>query len=310
MASDFKELKRASNLGEGLRLLRSQVGYNLGTHKTLKLRRAGIGSTRSLLQDEVSRTHAGKLFKEFQSHTKRLGGEAKSRLRFLTILHSVEPLDDKLVRAAIATMERAYNRVLCKAAVWSRGAIELEIVNLTLLRRIGELDDDEKRKLNVLTNLVSSSGIPKRKLPRTSNDTRVLIHLHSVVDLGSDYEESEKGLRNLLGKTALWNRSPYQIELKKLFGGIPALRSLKKIAEYITKGGNDTLRYNAGFRRDLAGDLDAKMWREGFGRSDRGAETVEDERGLTVGEVEQLDQFYLWLMKRRRDTRGYILSTP
>ena len=87
--------------------------------------------------------YAEKLFNEFRTRSKKLGKIAKDQLRFLTILHSVEPLDDKLVRAAVAKMERSYNRVLGKAAVWSRGAIELEIVNLTLLRRIGELDDDE-----------------------------------------------------------------------------------------------------------------------------------------------------------------------
>jgi len=40
-----------------------------------------------------------------------------------------------------------------------------------------------------------------------------------------------------------------------------------------------------------------------------GSETVEDERGLTVGEVQQLDALYVWLMNRRKDKRGYLLGT-
>jgi hypothetical protein len=70
------------------------------------------------------------------------------------------------------------------------------------------------------------------------------------------------------------------------------------------------LRYNAGFGRDLAEDLEAKIWRSfGVGRSARGGETVADERGLTVGEVQQLDELYVWLMNRRKDKRGYLLWT-
>jgi hypothetical protein len=36
---------------------------------------------------------------------------------------------------------------------------------------------------------------------------------------------------------------------------------------------------------------------------------VADERGLTVGEVQQLDALYVWLMNRRKDKRGYLLWT-
>ena len=36
---------------------------------------------------------------------------------------------------------------------------------------------------------------------------------------------------------------------------------------------------------------------------------LDDERGLTVGEVQQLDALYSWLMNRRRDKRGYMLGT-
>ena len=41
----------------------------------------------------------------------------------------------------------------------------------------------------------------------------------------------------------------------------------------------------------------------------RGGETIEDERGLTVQEVKALDELYVWLMKRRKDRRGYIISS-
>ncbi len=36
-------------------------------------------------------------------------------------------------------------------------------------------------------------------------------------------------------------------------------------------------------------------------------QTIEDERGLTIAEVRQLDALYVWLMKRRANKRGYVL---
>ena len=84
-------------------------------------------------------------------------------------------------------------------------------------------------------------------------------------------------------------------------------QNLQGIASYLTKGGNEQLRYKAGYGRDLAEDLEAKIWRAGLGRKDGGAETVEDDRGLTVGEVAFLDEVYDKLMRSRRDRRGYLV---
>jgi hypothetical protein len=84
-------------------------------------------------------------------------------------------------------------------------------------------------------------------------------------------------------------------------------KNLRNIASYLTKGGNDQLRYNAGFGRDLVEDLDAKIWRAGTGRADKGGETVADERGLTVGEIKFLDDMWRELMDRKRNKRGYLV---
>ena len=103
-----------------------------------------------------------------------------------------------------------------------------------------------------------------------------------------------------------WNTTAYQVEIKGLFKNRTAAKNLNAIAAYVTKGGNENLRYSAGFGRDLAEDLEAKIWRAGLVDKD---EKVDDERGLTVGEVQQLDQLYVWLMRRRSDKRGYIIGT-
>jgi hypothetical protein len=92
-----------------------------------------------------------------------------------------------------------------------------------------------------------------------------------------------------------------------LFKDRTVIQNIQGIASYVTKGGNEQLRYNTGFGRDLDDDLDAKMWRAGTGRADKGGETVSDERGLTVGEIAFLDDVWRNLMGRKRNKRGYLV---
>lgn len=309
MITPFEALKRRSMSGEQLEQFTRVIRYNLGTHKKTRLRLAGVASSRSLLHDDVSATHAEKLSKEFQRRAKSIGSRAESRLRFLTILHSTEDLSDASVQFAVEKMSSKYTKALNKLHLWSRGAIELEIVNLSILRKLKDIKNDEARKLNVLENLMPLRQLQGLLVPSSSDDTRVLVHLHCVVDLGKDFEANEAKLRKLFTRVEYWQKSSYQIELKKLFLKKSTAKNLKAIAAYVTKGGNDNLRYNAGFGRDLAEDLEAKIWRAGLGRSDKGGQTIEDERGLTLGEVRRLDELYSWLMRQRTDRRGYLLGT-
>ena len=133
-----------------------------------------------------------------------------------------------------------------------------------------------------------------------------MVHCHVVVDLGSDYARNLELLHEKKKRVQSWKKSGYQVEIKGLFKNRKTAKNLKGISAYVTKGGNENLRYSAGFGRDLAEDLEAKIWRVGKLKK---AEKFDDERGLTVGEVKQLDQLYVWLMRRRSDKRGYIIGT-
>jgi hypothetical protein len=137
----------------------------------------------------------------------------------------------------------------------------------------------------------------------------MIMSRHGIVDLIGNGNSllREEQLRRRFKKVAAWQRSPYQIELKRLFKARTISKNIRDIASYMTKGGNDQLRYNAGFGCDLAADLDAKIWRAGSGRADQGGETVPDERGLTVGEIKFLDDLWRDLMNRRRNKRGYLV---
>ena len=307
MNKAFKELKRKSQSGELLIQYASQFRYNLGTHKKTRLIKAGVGSSRSLLHSDISQQHAYKLFSELNRRGKGLGKEAETRLRFMTVLHSVTDPTIEDVEQAVEQLSSTFKYILDSMKLWSRGAIELEMVNLDILQRISKCRDDEARKLNVLSSLIPLREYHGLLIPDDKTNSKILVHCHVVVDLGKNPEDNHK---ILFGKAKhFWRTSGYQVEIKNLFKNKSTAKNLRKIADYVTKGGNENLRYNAGFGRDLGEDLEAKIWRAGLGKAHKGGETVEDERGLTVGEVQQLDALYCWLMKRRSDRRGYLLAT-
>jgi hypothetical protein len=309
MDPQFTELKKKSKSGELFESYASHMRYNLGTHKKTRLKKAGLELSGSLLHDRIAKEHGEKLFKELHDYSKNRGKAADSRLRFMTVLHSVVEPEVATVEAAVEQFTATYKEILGSLGLWSLGAIELEMVNFDILERISQARNDEARKLNVLSNLSAYSDFRSKLKANDRKKTKVLVHCHVVVDLGEDFTINEQLLRNLIIDEPGWNRSVYQVEIKGLFKNRKTSKNLKAIAAYVTKGGNESLRYNAGFGRDLAEDLEAKIWREGLGRSGRGGETIEDERGLTVGELRQLDALYCWLMGRRSDGRGYVLSS-
>jgi hypothetical protein len=306
----FKEMKRKSRSGETLDNLAFAMRFNLGSHKKTRLKKAGVANSRSLLHDDISKKHADKLFDELNRRAKALGKTADQRLRFMTVLQELTEPTIEDVESAVDQLEYLFKSILGSLKLWSRGTIELEMVNLDILERIGKARDDEQRKMNVLLGLWTKEDFQGLMVSADKTKSKILVHCHVVVDLGKDFENNEEALRNLYEKERSWKRTKYQVDLKRLFKNRRTSKNLASIAAYVTKGGNENLRYNAGFGRDLAEDLDAKIWRHfGVGRSARGGETVADERGLTVGEVRQLDELYVWLMNRRKDKRGYLLWT-
>jgi len=309
MIRTFKELKTDYARGKAFSGLQEHIRYDLGAHKKTRLKLAGAENSGSLLHDNISKVHAQKLSTELRTRTDKVGTSAKNRFRFMTILQAVVEPSEIKVSTAVEAMEGQFQSIIGDQGLWSRGAIELEMVNLTILERISSLSDNEARKLNVLTELGELQEFMGLMIPTSKSLTRILVHCHVVVDLGKTPEATEEEIRKRIKRKGYWKKSKYQVEIKGLFKNRTVSTNLNKIAAYVVKGGNENLRYNAGFGRDLAEDLEAKIWRAGTGRKDKGAETIEDERGLTIGEVKRLDELYLWLMGRRRDKRGYLIGT-
>jgi hypothetical protein len=307
MDKSFLELKRKSKSGEALREILGDIRYDLGKHKKTRLQIAGVEKSGSLLHNDISKKHAEKLEIELKARAKKIGSLANQRLRFVTILQAlVDPIIEK-VSDHVEAMENQFDIAFNEEGLWSRGSIELELINLSILERISIARNDEARKLNVLHSIGETEDYLGLLIPASKSDTKVLVHAHIVVDFGSDHQNTEELVRKKIKRLKLWNKA-YQLQIGNLFKNKPVAKNLKHIASYVTKGGNDQLRYNAGFGRDLAEDLEAKIWRSGLGRKDKGGETIEDERGLTVQEVRALDELYVWLMKRRKDKRGYLIG--
>lgn len=186
---------------------------------------------------------------------------------------------------------------LSSARVGCLVAVEFEIVNLSLLRKIKSRSNSEPRKLDVL-----------EKIGATDIASGVLVHLHGVLNF-SNAKLDANAFKAELRKDKAWARSNYQIEIKNLHRGKPLEENLERIASYLTKGGNETLKYNPGFGRDPDSLLDTQIWRGKSGRVENGAEAIPDERGLTIGEIRLLDEIWQRQMAAREDNRGYLIET-
>ncbi|RTL62150.1 MAG: hypothetical protein EKK42_32750 [Pseudonocardiaceae bacterium] len=294
MSSEFENLK----LGRinAFNRLKASIQPTLGSHKTTRLSQAGCREPRGLLHDEVASKHARMLSTDLKALCGPVNLRSQDDFRFLTILHAVSPLDcgDALMRAS--KLKQSLQDCLAEVGARCLGVVEFEIVSLALLRKIKDRSSDENRKLDVLEN-IGGRGL----------ESGVLVHFHGVLDLSSSSMDTDE-LRQRLLSVPEWKRSKYQVEIKQLHSGKPLSENLQRIAAYLTKGGNETLRYNPGFGRDPVSQLDAQIWRGPSGRADKGADTIPDERGLTIGEIQILDRIWLSQMATRDDNRGYVFD--
>ncbi len=308
--NSFKTLKSASKTGKTLKRLREAAAglpFLLGTQKRTRLKRAGCSRSGTLLHDAVAEAHAQRMYTQYKKHCASTSFDWK-RLRYLTVLHSVCALDADEVLKAVQSMQDNVGFALKRAGVWGLGAAEIELVNYDLLSRINARTDDQKRKFHVLCDIAPKTLLGGVLVGRDADGVKALVHCHVLVDLGKwqrDYAEAK--LRKALSSY----EHRWQVELKSTFNDQALGKKLLLIARYNTKCGNEQLRFKAGFGRDLGEDVEAKMWRAGEGRKDRGDyedRTTEDERGLSAQHVAFLDDVYGRVMRLRKDKRGYLVQ--
>jgi len=306
--SDLKE----RNAAEINRLLK-HVSFDLGTHKKTKLKRCGYKRSRlTLLNDQVAMRHANRILARFGDKWEHLPKSTETkRLRFLTVLGSVEKVDVTMILGGVESLERDLRAVLKPiSGIDVLGAFEIEIFNLSVLEKRAK-DKNERRKLTVLKSMMPT--LNNTLWEREKHDSSyALIHVHALVDLGERDPDGKQD--DLEQRLKMQFPGAYRVELKKTFEDQPIRKNLMHIANYLTKGGNESLRYNAKFGRDdhSADWLEHQIWRQGgSGDKKRNSDPdagVEDARSLSVREVQVLAESVDKLMDRHSRREGYLFK--
>ena len=318
--------------------LRQATSFNVGDWKRTRLEKA-LGkrlAKGTLLDDGKHQEHTELMFRRFQKHWGSLTkDEATKHLRFLTIL-------DRLVEVDVESMVWAGEHLM----VWIKhvlntelrqigviGCVEMEIVNLSHNEKkalestkithalrgslaassLSTLGENEQRKLNVLRAMRDHVSPSTLYRPTDNTKTWVLIHFHGLVHLSGTGDDIDALHERVTKKLRRHWKLPYAVELKKTFEKQQVRTKFAAIADYITKCGNERLRYETRFGRGMSQvEVEQRvLWKQGYRGIDKeeGEESaMEDGVGLTVGEVEALGKAIDRLMKRNHRGDGYVLQ--
>lgn len=312
MDKAFEKLKKNQKIDAArIKKFAGDQPFSLATKRTAKLARAGVRLSGTLLHKNVATAHGEQLFEQYR---KRINGHFnQERLRYLTVIHSLDVLDEDAVLKSCETMVSQLRGVL-SSECWWLGVIETELVSLKLMRSFQAQEESARHKLDLINELDRDSLFERA----SATSARCLMHCHVIVDLGNDDDRAKaKELSLRAGLAKFWS-GKRQVVLSRLStmwrGKRRTLReNLHHIALYGTKGGNEELRFKLGFGRDHLEDIESLMFKK-YGKKlitedDDGA--VEDARSLSANEIKFLDGVMERLMNRRggRQKRGYIIGT-
>jgi hypothetical protein len=272
---------------------------------------------KTLLTPSVHKIHSKSLFERYLKH---IDTKSKKVYKFLTLLHSVEILNEQRILDSVEEMRYQIHKVVSESkSIWCLGSIEVEVVSLGMMRTIKEEDkfsESEHRKLDVLEQL--SKRLRKKK--ERESESLVLIHFHGIITSSNEYY-LERFLSNLK-LNSNWKRTKRQIELKNLstsfYGSYKSLKeNIKHISTYITKGGNDWygnksyLRYKIGFDNESYDSEDSwikKNWRRNeLLRKEQKEEGIEDVLSMNRFEISLLTNVIYKIMCLNKDKKGYLI---
>lgn len=231
-----------------------------------------------------------------------------SRVRFMTLLHEVVPVDQDEILSSVERLEKHLRQAFVGhlPSVRVVGAIELEFLNLELMRKATfehEGKHTGERKRDTLDSML--------KPIYAHLDRAVLVHLHAIIDLGPSRsaEETKSSVENRIRSFSDWSQS-HQLQIKVLsesFNGKKKTldQNLKHIAAYITKGANmliagkRTHRYKISFdQSDLGLSEELIFVNEGS----------EDARNLPFESIVMCAELLDKLMSKRRTRDGYVIT--
>jgi hypothetical protein len=231
-----------------------------------------------------------------------------SRVRFMTLLHEVVPVDQDEILSSVERLENQIRQAFVGhlPSVRVVGAIELEFLNLELMRKATfehEGKHSGERKRDTLESML--------KPIYAHLDRAVLVHLHAIIDLGPSRsaEDTKSRLQSRIRSFSDWSES-HLLQIKLLsewYDGKPRTldQNLKFIARYITKGANmiidgkRTHRYKLSFDQKDLGLADDR----GFAK-----EGSEDTRNLPFESIVMCAELLDNLMSKRRTRDGYVIT--
>lgn len=304
--------------------------FNYGSHNKVRLNKA-LGSVgkfdlqdRTLLSPNIHEVHSKKLADRFLKrvlHYKNLGYKNNliaEKFRFLTLLHSVEIMD---VQRTIQTIKKfqsqLQNTIESSKGIWCLGAVEVEVVNIEMMRMIHEdQTESEARKLSVIESMIKRLKKNDQQL-----SSFFLVHFHGIVTASSQYRFND--FSDALKKNKDWKREPRQIQLKPISKQFKSKsksldKNLVDIARYITKGGNDWiggksyLRYKLAFENEYLFNEDEwvnKNWRRNETlKKEQAEEGLEDALSMNVSEIVSLATVIDAMMSFNKTRTGYLVS--
>lgn len=280
--NSFKEIMNKSS-DRVLDTARGSIRSNVNQQKRTRLKKA-VGkqlAERTLLNNPVSKKHADRLTKQFDSRWGNFDHEkANERLRFMTILHSVCILDKNVILNEIEGLKDCLrNVVISVKAIEVLGAFEIEVINMKIMREYaaGMKDGEEARKLKVLEQL------RKERFIDVNTESLALVHFHGMIDLAANGDGKLKVFRDCC--KSMW-RGSYQVRFDTLYKTKTVKKNLADIAAYMVKGGNESLNYKFRFGSDETSDkLDRKMLKAGKKKMGKEFEGLENVYSLTNPEM-------------------------
>lgn len=302
-SKQFQRMKERSD--QTFEMLLGHIRFDVGKHKSKKLKCLGVKAKRTLLDNEVRKTHASRLenmfLRRWGNLTKR---EASDRLRFWTALDSLVVLDEDEIVAAV---ERMFSRLeMCCRKVKGIeviGAAEIEIVNLRKLRECAD-GVDEARKYNVILEMLPHE---EKTLFREGIQSYALVHFHGIVDFGN---EAERKIDEFKQHCKWWWSGAYEVELKSLFEKNSVRKNLCALASYLTKGGNENLIYKIGFGSDSEDKINRQLLKKGMAKVEDDYEGFENEFSLSIQEIKVLGSVIDKVMNRKNSKlrNGYLFK--
>jgi len=306
VSAEFQRMKERSRSGQTLEYLRGSLRFDIGKHQKTKLRVLGDLADKTLLADAVAEKHAAKLEKQFvERWGKFTKSEMKERLRFITILSELVPLDLEMTGRAIDSMFSCLKMVFSGIrGIEVIGAAEIEIVNIEKMKAMAAVAD-EARKLDVVASMMPAE---EKGLYRTGITSYALVHFHGVIDLGAKGEENRQAIEQNCKR---YRSEKYAVEIKSLYSTKTVTKNLADIAAYLTKGGNESLIYKIGFGYDAEDKIQRQLLKAGKATKEGDYAGIENELSLTIGEIEFLGKAINQMMERtgsRNLRNGYLFK--